>query len=214
MSLTFVILWLLALILSTLLTNRVRHYALAKQIVDIPNERSSHTIITPRGGGLSFVIVFVLAMLVLGFLEFVAWPTVIAFTGAGVLVAAIGYLDDRGGISPLIRLIVHVAAAAWMLFWLGGVPSLHLGSIVWQWGWLGNGLALLGIVWLINLYNFMDGIDGLAGMQADGVYFDRAILRWQRCNFATIHHISEVDVAGDLPAHRYLAISRGADARP
>jgi Fuc2NAc and GlcNAc transferase len=65
-----------------------------------------------------------------------------------------------------VRLLIQFAAAGWALWQLNGIGPLHLGWIIWDWGWVGQAVALVGLVWMINLYNFMDGIDGLAGVEA------------------------------------------------
>lgn len=147
-------------------TWRVRHYAITRQMMDIPNERSSHTIPTPRGGGMGIVVAFLLALLAFGALSILSWSVVIALVGGGLITAIVGYVDDRGHVSPLWRALVHFAAAAWILVWLGGMPPLDLGFTVIEWGVIGHLVGWIGIVWLINLYNFMDGIDGLSGGEA------------------------------------------------
>lgn len=69
-------------------------------------------------------------------------------------------------LSVSFRACVHVVAALWALGWLGGLPALELGFTSVHLGWFGWPVGVLATVWLINLYNFMDGIDGLAGGQA------------------------------------------------
>ena len=80
--------------------------------------------------------------------------------------AAVGFLDDHFRVSAWLRLLIHFAAAGWALWQLNGMGPLHLGWIIWDWGWVGQLVALVGLVWMINLYNFMDGIDGIAGLEA------------------------------------------------
>jgi len=155
---------------SLLLTAFVRRYALQHVLVDIPNARSSHTNPTPRGGGLAIVVIWFLVLAILIFLRrFDEWVG-LALLGGGVAVAAVGWLDDRRGLPAGMRATVHVLAAGWAVWCLGGFPSLDLGVAVVPLG-MGGGslLAVVGLVWLINLYNFMDGIDGLAAGEAVGV---------------------------------------------
>lgn len=149
-------------ILSIVLTGVVRYYSLRNEIIDIPNERSSHKVPTPSGGGLAFVVLF---LLLIPWLP-VERNVLIALVGGGALVAAIGWIDDRVSLSAALRAGVHVVAAVWALAWLGGLPALELGFTSLHLGWVGWPLGVFAIVWLINLYNFMDGIDGLAGGQA------------------------------------------------
>lgn len=148
-------------LLSALATSGVRQYALRKRIIDLPNERSSHAVPTPRGGGLGFVLLFLSVMWWVP----VDRNTLIALVG-GVIVAVVGWIDDRLSLPASVRALVHTLAACWAMFWLGGVPEVELGFAKLPLGVLGWPLGVLGIVWLINLYNFMDGIDGLAGGQA------------------------------------------------
>jgi len=152
---------ILYVLLSAILTGGVRQYALRRRILALPNERSSHTIPTPRGGGLGFVVLFLLLM----WRSPVDHRTLVALCG-GVLVATVGWIDDRVSLSAWIRALAHAFAAAWALYWLGGLPSVEIGLFRIPLGVLGWPIGILGIVWLINLYNFMDGIDGLAAGQA------------------------------------------------
>lgn len=148
------------------LTWAVRHYALARDVLDHPNERSSHDVPTPRGGGVAIVVAAVAAEAALAAAGWLPREAALALAGGGVAVAAIGWLDDHGGVSAKARAAVHFAAAAWALGWLGGLPALRYGSGSVPLGIIGTVLAAFGIVWSTNLYNFMDGIDGIAGAEA------------------------------------------------
>jgi Fuc2NAc and GlcNAc transferase len=143
----------------------VRRIALARGIVDLPNARSSHARAVPRGGGLIVALVASLALAALAATGVVSQRLAVALLVAGLVVAGAGWLDDLRGLAPLARICVHVAAAAAALALIGGWgPSwLSPGSGAW---WLLQAATVLGIVWSINLYNFMDGIDGIAGAEA------------------------------------------------
>lgn len=93
-------------------------------------------------------------------------PFAIALCGGGVLVAWVGWLDDRKSLPSSVRAAVHAVAAVWAVAWVGGFPSLNLGFVIVQLHVAGPILAVVGIIWSINLYNFMDGIDGLATSEA------------------------------------------------
>jgi Fuc2NAc and GlcNAc transferase len=151
---------------SALLTALVRRYLLSRDILDIPNVRSSHSAPIPRGGGLSIVVLFLLTVLLLVHRGVISTSLGSALGGGGLAVALAGFLDDCFQVPAWLRLLIHFAAAGWALWQLGGVGPLQLGWILWEWGWVGHLVALVGLVWMINLYNFMDGIDGLAGMEA------------------------------------------------
>lgn len=170
----FFIAWLAAV----LLTGSARAYALRRALLDIPNERSSHTVATPRGGGLAIAITLAIGVMVLGLFEVLSINVAWALLGGGTLVAGVGWLDDHRHVAPRWRVLVHLLAAVWALYWLGGLSELMVGEVSWNLGWLGSLLAVLGIVWLINLYNFMDGIDGLAGVEAVTTGVGGALLLW------------------------------------
>lgn len=144
----------------------VRGYAVRRAMLDIPNARSSHTAPTPRGGGLAIVFC-VLAIATAGSLAgLVELRLAVALAGGGGLVALAGWLDDRRGLGAGPRLACHIAAATWAAAWLGGLPVLALPSGALTLGLPGGLLAVVGIVWATNLFNFMDGIDGLAAGEA------------------------------------------------
>ena len=146
-----------AALASWLLTGLVRRYALRSALLDVPNERSLHRAPTPRGGGLAIAVVtlggLAIAALFSSIPSRVAW----ALGVGGALVAVVGWLDDRRGVRARTRAVVHAAAACWAAYWIWG--ELTLGTVA----------GVVCIVWAINLYNFMDGIDGLAGAEAASV---------------------------------------------
>ncbi len=148
------------------LTGLVRRDALAGQLLDRPNARSSHQQPTPRGGGVAFVLVFLGGLVLLAGQGRVAPGLCWALAGAGGATALLGFLDDHGHIDARWRLLGHLGAALWLLVWLRGTPALSLAGLQLAPGGLADGLALLYLVWLLNLYNFMDGIDGLASAEA------------------------------------------------
>jgi Fuc2NAc and GlcNAc transferase len=151
---------------SLLMTVALRKYALSKKLIDIPNERSSHTIPTPRGGGVAIVVVYLLTLPFLSLNGILHGSDVASMFGAGVLVAVIGFIDDHGHIAARWRLVGHFLAAGWALYFLGGLPAIDILGVTTQLGLVGDGIAVIYLVWLLNLYNFMDGIDGVAGIEA------------------------------------------------
>ena len=160
------------------LTGTVHTYALRRSLLDIPNDRSSHSVPTPRGGGVAIAVTLAVGMAVLGLIGLVPAKLVWALLGGGILVAGIGWWDDHRHVPPRWRAAVHVLAALWAVYCLGGLAGITLGGTVWHLGWLGSLLAVIAIVWLINLYNFMDGIDGLAGLEAVTTGLGAAALAW------------------------------------
>ena len=140
--------------LLTCLTTRVLIPILAhRDILDRPNERSSHRMATPRGGGIAVIGSVLLAWIVVARTEMVP-PGVFGVALGAVSLAAVSWLDDLRGLSPVVRLLVQAAAVATGVFILPGPQDPFR-------------LAAIGLVWIwwINLFNFMDGIDGLAGSE-------------------------------------------------
>lgn len=111
------------------------------------------------------MVTFLAAVVIFYNLGIVDAKVAAAVCAGGALVAGVGAIDDHYPLPPLIRALSHFGAAAIAIWKLQGVPPLFLGCAIWEWGWLGSGVAVVGIVWMINLYNFMDGIDGLAGVE-------------------------------------------------
>ena len=164
-------------VMALFLTALLRRYALARSLLDVPNARSSHSLPTPRGGGVAIVVAF-LAGLCLAFFAGlgIAAELFYALLGAGLGIALLGFLDDHGHIAARWRLLGHFLAAAWALYWLGGLPPLAVFGGLLQLSWVGHVLAAFYLVWLLNLYNFMDGIDGIASVEAICVCLGGAIL--------------------------------------
>jgi Fuc2NAc and GlcNAc transferase len=163
---------------SFLLTAALLRYAISRSLIDVPNARSSHTIATPRGGGVAIVVAFVMSLVFLYAAGLMSTVTFFANTGAGLAIALIGFMDDHGHIAARWRLLGHFAAATWLLGWIGGLPPIELfGSSV-DLGWAGHMLAVFYLVWLLNLYNFMDGIDGIASVEAICACLGGCLLYW------------------------------------
>lgn len=160
------------------LTSIIRNFALKSQIIDIPNHRSAHIVPTPRGGGIAFVIVFLLAIIFLNLYGLLTIKMTMAFIGAGGVIALIGFFDDRASIPSRWRFIVHLMASILALYCLNGMPSITIFNIILPSGYISHCLAVLYLCWLLNLYNFMDGIDGIAGIEAITVCCGAALLYW------------------------------------
>lgn len=157
---------LVALIASYLLTGAMRRYALKSQLMDTPNERSSHKVPTPRGGGVAIVVIYLAALVGFGLADLLDARLTIAVVAGGLVVAVLGYVDDRIGLSAGKRFLGHLVASIWVLAWMGSVPHIPIFGMVLSLGPFGPALSLLFAVWMINLFNFMDGIDGIASVEA------------------------------------------------
>lgn len=161
---------------SALLTGWIRGLAMARGLVDEPNARSSHHLPTPRGGGLAIVAVVLASLVALAVVGVLPMRELWGLAGAGLLVGGIGWVDDHRHVPAPLRLLVHFAGAAWALAWLGGLPPVELFGAAVDLRWPGQALALVYIVWMLNLYNFMDGIDGIAGVEAVTVCLGAVVL--------------------------------------
>lgn len=167
------------LVVSLLLTGLARKIALRYRILDHPNERSSHSQATPRGGGVAILAassVFIAVGVLSGV---IAGRDALAILPGLLVLGAVGWADDRGEVRPHIRLLLQLLAAGWTIYILGGLPSVRLGNASLPLGWLGYPLGVIGIVWSVNLFNFMDGIDGIAGSQAVLVFGSLGVMLTQ-----------------------------------
>jgi Fuc2NAc and GlcNAc transferase len=191
----------LAALLSWTLTGAVRRYALAHSVLDLPNERSMHKAPVPRGGGLAIAIVTIVGLGLASVLRWAPASVGTALAGGAFLVAAVGWWDDHRGLSPRWRAVCHFVAAAWAVSWLGGLPEISLGSWSARLGFAGSVLAVVAIVWCINLYNFMDGIDGLAAAEAMvvGLLGGALLLQREQPGLAFVALLVAAGCAGFLP---------------
>ena len=164
------------LLVAAFITGVARKRALLHGVIDVPNERSSHLTPTPRGGGVSIVVAATAGLLALTWLGAMRIQLLLAIGGGGLAVAIVGFLDDRRRLSVAVRFAVHLAAALWALSWLGGLPAVRVGAEIVTLGWSGYVLGLLAIVWVLNLFNFMDGIDGIAASEATFISWAGALL--------------------------------------
>jgi Fuc2NAc and GlcNAc transferase len=167
---------LAALVLALALTAVVRRHAVAHGVLDVPNDRSSHRVPTPRGGGIAIALSTIAASIILLWRGALDLQLFLALTGGGIAVAFVGFLDDRRPLSARIRLAAHLAAALWALVCLGGLPPMRFGAQTVSLGWPGYIVGALGIAWSVNLFNFMDGIDGIAASEAVFIAWGAALL--------------------------------------
>lgn len=142
-------------------------WATSHGVFDVPNARSSHTRTTPRGGGIAIVAVTSWAAIIAACLWPWAWRPLVGYLLPALAIAAVSWLDDLKPLRNRVRFGVHLAAAATATavlgpvsdVSLGGIGMIHLGAAAWP-------LTLLWIAGMTNAFNFMDGIDGIAGLTA------------------------------------------------
>jgi Fuc2NAc and GlcNAc transferase len=140
--------------ITVVLTGLVRRYVLRRGVLDVPNERSSHTVATPRGGGIAILAAVLGCFAVAGWVGSASLRDAVTLGAGALTLGAVGWVDDHGGVSPRIRLATHFAVALGTLMSFRGLPELRVGTSVLSLGVVGWGLGVIGIVWSINLFNF------------------------------------------------------------
>lgn len=163
--------------ISYLLSGLVKKHAMTWGLIDIPNQRSSHALPIPRGGGIAMACVFLAMLPIIQLSQDSAYGLFLSLYGAGSTIALLGFLDDRGHIPAHRRLIVHFLAASWVLYHYHALSGTSwnpedLLSLLTTAG------LLLFLVWMLNLYNFMDGIDAITGSETLSISIPAAYLSW------------------------------------
>jgi UDP-N-acetylmuramyl pentapeptide phosphotransferase/UDP-N-acetylglucosamine-1-phosphate transferase len=171
-----------AVVMTYIGVGRFRRWAERRQLLDLPNERSSHTRPTPRGGGVIIVAVTLIcgAMLPAIYGRPSLWPAYVSYAAGALLVAAVSWLDDLRSLPSSARFAAHLAGAAAAIAGLGYWHVVKLpvvGEL--NWGGWGAAVTVVWIVGLTNAFNFMDGTDGIAGAQALVAGIGWALLGWQ-----------------------------------
>jgi len=170
---TLLLLLLFSSCLCCVLTGRFIPLARRYRLFDKPNQRSSHSQPTPRGGGLAIVASVFISCVLLQyyypvFSDGFGWHTKVLLVCA-LLIAVISFVDDMRDLSVALRLSLQGLLSLILVFFVGPVPLANLLPI-----WASVMLSCIGLMWLLNLYNFMDGIDGLAASEAVVVCFAAA----------------------------------------
>jgi len=156
--------YLFLFLLSFFLTFFIKNYAIKKSLVDIPNDRSSHTTPTPHGGGVAVSFTWFLGISYLFYTDDISTPLYYALM-LGVIISIVSYIDDLIELSPKVRLLTQSIVAFFGLYFLGGFQEINFIYFTIDNYFLTNIFAFFMIIWFINLYNFLDGIDGYAGSE-------------------------------------------------
>lgn len=152
-------------------------YAMNKGILDIPNSRSSHTMITPRGGGFPLVLLWGMFLSVIIYYFVLPYKTLLIF-GPAIIIGYLGYIDDKKSLSALSRLFVQILSAVMVLIALGASQT-YLLALTFLPIWAVFLILTVGIVWFTNVFNFMDGMDGIAGIEALFFFGLASYIFWQ-----------------------------------
>jgi len=157
--------YVLLFVLSFTLTYLIKNYAIKKSLVAHVNERSSHTTPTPHGGGIAIAVTWFVGLFYLYFTDSIDSRLFFALL-VGVIISVVSYFDDLFELSAKVRLFTQAFVAFLGLYFLGGFGKLDLFFFTIDNQFFTNVFAFLLIIWFINLYNFLDGIDGYAGSEA------------------------------------------------
>lgn len=157
--------YIILLSTSFLLTYLIKNYAIKKSLIAEVNERSSHAVPTPHGGGIAIALTWFAGLVYLYMYEMIE-PNLFYALMIGAVISIVSYADDLFELSPKIRLLVQAFVALGGLAALGGLEAINFGFFTVENQILTNIFAFFMIVWFINLYNFLDGIDGYAGSEA------------------------------------------------
>ena len=167
--------------------------------MDIPNERSSHITPTPRGGGIAFVSTSLLGFLLLILNDALNRTDLLSLCCAGAIVAIAGHLDDRQKISgATVRLVLHAVSAIILIVGVGTPAQISLFDRIVYTGIVGSILGVIYLVWLLNLFNFMDGTDGIAASEAIFIALAGAFL-----NYHVLSHANHSAAAVILAASTF-----------
>jgi len=168
-------------LLSTLLVSAYRHYAQFCGVLALPNHRSAHQGVIPRGAGIVFFILWA-AGIWFGYTQHLVSENIaLPLAPAVGLISAVGYCDDHISLGAARRLFAQFAISILYIKMIGGMePWYFWGNSAVFLGWMGTILAVLGIVWSVNLFNFMDGIDGIAAVESLYVLGIGGVVCWQR----------------------------------
>ncbi|MPL78179.1 putative undecaprenyl-phosphate N-acetylglucosaminyl 1-phosphate transferase [bioreactor metagenome] len=157
--------YIILLLISFLLTYFIKNYMIKKSLVASVNERSSHTVPTPHGGGIAIAITWFIGLFYIYFIGQIENNLFYALL-FGAVISIVSFFDDIYELSPKLRLIIQAIVAIGGLYFLGGFETLTFGIFDIQNSIFTNIFAFFMIIWFINLYNFLDGINGYAGSEA------------------------------------------------
>jgi glycosyltransferase WbpL len=152
-------------IISSVITNCIRKMAIKNDLYDVPNQRSSHAVPIPKGGGASIVTLLMITIVTLSSLGLIEMDFSMSLIIGISIVAVIALIDDYKNLPILVRALAYIVAAMLAVFCIGGLSHISINDYNVQLNYFGYPLSVLCLVWLTNLYNFMDGTDGFAAIQ-------------------------------------------------
>ena len=175
MNLFYLILLFFCILIASIgITYCIYHLAVKNDLFDIPNQRSSHSTPTPKGGGISIIVLLIITTGTLFYFQMISREIMFSVITGLLIISIIGLIDDYKNLPIPIRLIGYTFGAMMALYFIGGVTSLFENNYnffkccdinISRFSDIGPFFAILYMLWLTNLYNFMDGIDGFAAIQ-------------------------------------------------
>lgn len=187
-DITILFLLSLVLALSYIASRLYQFYAIKKDLLANVNLRSAHDSPKPTGSGIVLLILFFFCILLLGYWQLVSTHAMLACIGP-LFVGIIGYIDDRKELAVKVRMPLYIGAAIWSVYILG-FPMFNLGGIEVELGFVGLVFGVMSLFWLQNLFNFMDGIDGIAGTEVVFVCFAAVWIGSEGLNNLSIGNLS------------------------
>lgn len=174
MYLEYLIVMCLTFLVSVTATRFVLIYLKKKAILDHPNQRSSHQVATPRGGGLGILISLFPALVYIGLnypVDHLAYWSVLC---AALFLAVLSFADDVVSLGSSIRFLIQFTVVSGLVIGFDVFDE----RLLWPWVpvWMEKTLIIVGWVWFINLFNFMDGIDGISGVEISSISAGIALL--------------------------------------
>ncbi|MDA8907419.1 hypothetical protein N9I40_07090 [Planktomarina temperata] len=151
----------IAFISTILFASLWKKFAIHYFIVSTPNERTLHMAVIPVGGGIAIFLGWTLAASLLLWVDTLNLSTFLGLVVGGSFMSALGLIDDARDLSARLKLLAQIGGTIWCLYWFGGVPPFDMLGLAINPGWIGYPAAGIVILWFINLFNFMDGADGM-----------------------------------------------------
>lgn len=156
---------ILSLVFSFFLTQFLIRFSRKNHLLNYPNERSLHNVPTPRIGGIAIVVTWYIGLVFLFFLGYIEKNLLFSLL-CGLLIAVVSLLDDLMEMKASVRLISHFIAVIGAFYFMGGIRPLISFDIGYLHYLIVYPLSIIGMVWFINLFNFLDGVDGYASIEA------------------------------------------------
>ena len=174
----FAIVSLTLFLLSTVFVRAFCTLASRYGLLDLPNARSTHREKVPRGGGVVFVLLWLIGLILSHQWQWISARELFVFLPSVAAISLLGFWDDCRSLPASVRFYIQMGIAVVTLYGVGDLSSFHLQHSAFYLGYAGYILGLLGLVWSTNVFNFMDGLDGFSACEALFVFSIGGLLFW------------------------------------